>query len=322
VLDRAISEAGVSPPQVNLALDVAAALLLLPRKWLKARAENNAERRAVEAMYDELKATGTVEKNLPEDELVLREAYSRDVLAKELAKREKDRGNVVAMPSRYNRGYWTNAEGHAHAVAPPAPAADIGTRQPVEPAKTTPVAPPKVTAPAEVPAALAAGTEPKAVKEAAVIHADFGERDAAQPRLYLQASDDVERAPSIGPKMAERLYALGIKTVADLFAADPEKLSLDLDHRNVYDETIADWQDQARLVCTVPGLRGTHAQLLVGAGYRTRDAVAEAAEDKLCASVLAFAISPEGQRILRDGNPPDIERIKGWLKSAIAAKVA
>jgi hypothetical protein len=72
----------------------------------------------------------------------------------------------------------------------------------------------------------------------------------------------------------------------------------------------------------VPGLRGTHAQLLVGAGYRTRDALAAALETKLCADVLAFALSSEGQRVLRDGNPPDIEKIKGWLASAVASKVA
>ncbi len=322
VLDRAIAEARVSPPQVSLALDVTAALLLMPRSWLEARAQDSAERRAVEAMYDELKATGSVEQNLPEDERVLREAYARDVMAKDLAEREKDRGNVVAMPSRYNRGYWTNAEEHAHAVVPPALAVDVGKHQATAPA--APSVPPALPASPAVQSTAVepAAEEPTPGQAAAVIHANFGEREGAAPRLYLQASDDVERAPSIGPRMAERLYALGIKTVADLFAADPEKLSSALDQRNVYDETIADWQDQARLVCMVPGLRGTHAQLLVGAGYRTRDAITDAAEDKLCAAVLSFAISPEGQRVLRDGNPPDIERIKGWLQNAIAAKVA
>jgi predicted flap endonuclease-1-like 5' DNA nuclease len=318
LLDRAIREAKVSPPEVSLALDVAGALLLLPKKWIKTRAENSEDRRAVEAMFDELKATGTVEKNLPEDERVLRQAYASDVLVRDLEKREKDRGNVVAMPSRYHRGYWSNGEAYATAAVPAAPAGEIGKPRLVKPAETAPApapAPPTISA-------LPAEAEQSRETATTVIQAEFGERLGAQPRVYLQPSDDVERAPSIGPKMAERLYAVGIKTVADLFAADPDKLSLALDHRNVYDETIADWQDQARLVCSVPGLRGTHAQLLVGAGYRSRDAVADAAEDKLCASVLAFAISPEGQRILRDGNPPDIERIKGWLKSAIAAKVA
>src|SRR5262249_12254283 len=155
-----------------------------------------------------------------------------------------------------------------------------------------------------------------------VIQAAFSERDGTPPRVYLQAGEDVERAPSIGPKMAQRLGAVGVKTVADLIAAKPEALAAALQLRHVSAQTIADWQDQSRLVATIPGLRGTHAQLLVGAGYRSRDAVADAAPDKLCADVLSFAVTGEGQRVLRDGNPPDIEKIKGWVANAIAAKVA
>ncbi len=316
ILDRAIAEAGVRPPQVSLGRDVALALLKLPANRLRLRSENAAERRLVEAMYDELKATGRVEETLPEEERVVREAYARDVLARQLAEREKERGELITMPSRYSRGYATSPA--IPASPPPALAQELDKPRTAEPAKAAAAPASAAESPAAPPAVQAA--TPKLA--GAVIHAAFGEREGAQPKLYLLPSDDVEKAPSIGPKMAERLYALGIKTVADLFAADPDKLSDELDQRNVYDETIIDWQDQARLVCTVPGLRGTHAQLLVGSGYRSRDALAAAPEDKLCSAVLSFAISPEGQRILRDGNPPDLERIKGWLANAIAAKVA
>jgi hypothetical protein len=72
----------------------------------------------------------------------------------------------------------------------------------------------------------------------------------------------------------------------------------------------------------VPGSRGTHAQLLVGAGYRSGDAIAAADADKLCADVLAFAASKDGQRVLRNGDPPDIEKIKGWLEAAQSVKAA
>ena len=75
-------------------------------------------------------------------------------------------------------------------------------------------------------------------------------------------------------------------------------------------------------MCAVPGLRGTHAQLLVGAGYRSVDAIAVADAGKLCADVLAFAASPNGQRLLRNGDPPDIEKIKGWLEAAQSVKAA
>ena len=71
-----------------------------------------------------------------------------------------------------------------------------------------------------------------------------------------------------------------------------------------------------------PGLGGLDAQLLVGAGYRSGDAVAAAEADKLCADVLAFAASKDGQRVLRNGDPPDIEKIKGWLEAALSVKAA
>ena len=137
-----------------------------------------------------------------------------------------------------------------------------------------------------------------------------------------ELSHDVVDAPSIGPKTAERLYACEVRTVRDLLAADPKALAEKLDVRHIDAQVLTDWQHQARLVCMVPGLRGTHAQLLVGAGYLTADAIAHAEPEKLCADVLTFATSAEGQRVLRNGDPPDIEKIKGWLELARSAQAA
>jgi hypothetical protein len=44
--------------------------------------------------------------------------------------------------------------------------------------------------------------------------------------------------------------------------------------------------------------------------------MAEADAADLCAAVLAFATGNDGQRILREGTPPDIEKIKAWADSA------
>lgn len=141
-------------------------------------------------------------------------------------------------------------------------------------------------------------------------------------RAYLSATDDIERAPSIGPKMAERLAAIGLARVSDLLAADPASVAQNLDDRRIDAETIADWQAQSQLMIDVPGLRGGHAQLLVGAGLRTRASLAAADEQDLSAKVLAYAASTEGRRILRDGDPPDVSRIVGWLGSARMGKAA
>lgn len=145
---------------------------------------------------------------------------------------------------------------------------------------------------------------------------------AKPPRLYLAATDKLEAAPSIGPKTAERLAAAGLATVADLLAADPDVVAAQAGLARVDGDTVRGWQDEARLVTTIPGLRGGGAQLLVGAGYRTLLAIGEAAPDKLCADVLAFAATPAGHRILRDGQPPDIEKVKAWADAARAVAKA
>jgi hypothetical protein len=142
------------------------------------------------------------------------------------------------------------------------------------------------------------------------------------PKIYLTPEQDVVDAPSIGPKTAEKLNAAGIDCVDDLLKAHPIALAARLDDRHFTEQTITDWQDQARLVCTIPGLRGTGAQLLVGAGYRTAEAMAEADAADLCAAVLAFATGNDGQRILREGTPPEIEKIKAWAESARRVRAA
>ena len=138
----------------------------------------------------------------------------------------------------------------------------------------------------------------------------------AEPHVQLTLDHAVADSPSVGAKMAKRLVRHGIATVRDLVKADPAALAVRLGARNLTAQSICDWQDQALLACAIPGLSGTHAQLLVGAGYRSAGAVAEAGPDRLCADVLAFALTPAGRRILRQGGAPDIERIKGWLAAA------
>ncbi|AHB48086.1 hypothetical protein W911_06320 [Hyphomicrobium nitrativorans NL23] len=144
----------------------------------------------------------------------------------------------------------------------------------------------------------------------------------ANLRPYLALSDDIERAPSIGPRTAQRMAPLGIKTVADFLAADAATVAAGMSSRWVSASTITLWQDQCRLMLDVPGLRGTHAELLAQSGYRSGESLASADADKLCADVLAFATSSAGRRLLRDGAPPDVSRIKGWLNAASEARRA
>jgi hypothetical protein len=60
----------------------------------------------------------------------------------------------------------------------------------------------------------------------------------------------------------------------------------------------------------------------VGAGYRSAGAIAAAEAEKLSADLAAFAATPAGQRVLKNGEVPDIERIKAWLEAARSVQAA
>lgn len=141
-----------------------------------------------------------------------------------------------------------------------------------------------------------------------------------KPRLAL--GDAIVDAPSIGPKMAARLEKLGVRVVADLLAAEAGTVAKGLALSHVSAGDVADWQAEARLVLAVPGLTGTGAQLLVGAGYREPSAIAAVAPDKLTSDVHAFASGAGGRRVLRDGRVPADETITGWAESTRAALAA
>jgi hypothetical protein len=340
VLDRAIDECNMHPPEIALLPATLLATVQVPIKVLTKRIADAEDRRQVERMYDELIATGTVEKTLPEDDRMVRDLHVAEVLTKKPPKPEPSkvfpfvpRQAVVTRIDQ--RRAITPVGGNVvqlRAPAPVRPAATVATlaarREAAYEAVHAAVQEPDI-----VPAAAArpragltdrldqvtvAPLKPRERKSTSVAAADR----TAEPRFYLSLDQDVVDGPSIGPKTAERLYPHGVRTVRDLIKSEPAALAVLMDARGVSAETIAAWQDQARLVCTVPGLRGTHAQLLVGAGYATGEAIAAAEADQLCADVLAFATSTAGQRLLRNGDPPDIEKIKGWLEAARSVRAA
>ena len=378
VLDRAFSEAGVTPPEVSLAADTVNAVLSIPRARWRKKMLNADERRLVEAMYDELQATGKVDKTLSADEARIRDLFAREVIAKRAQPapenvfpfRPRREGDPIAQTMPPKRTQPPRTEGIVVPMEPPRPAprrigepvarirvdilkqlqeeaiaiaaaeqANAASSTPgVEaqssagaPATSVPTIEPaasvrsEVTAPEMMPAAVSPVVAERPA--APVLFLDQspkprGDQAGASARLHLAVEDAIVDAPSIGPKTATRFNEVGIDTVGEFLHAHPIALAARLELAHVTAETVTDWQDQTRLVTVVPGLRGTHAQLLVGAGYRTDDALRAADPDKLCADVLCFAASTTGQRLLRDGSPPDVEKIKGWLANAHAVKAA
>lgn len=139
-------------------------------------------------------------------------------------------------------------------------------------------------------------------------------------RFYLNRSDDVEAAPSIGPKTAQRLGTVGIYTVDDLLKANANDIANRLNNRRINAETIQQWQDQARLVCQVPELRGHDSQILVACGITDPEQLAGKRPVDLMAVVGPFADTSEGERIVRGGRKPDLEEVTDWIRWAQSSR--
>lgn len=156
------------------------------------------------------------------------------------------------------------------------------------------------------------------------------ERDAARAgirnptelrreRIRLRREDLVVDAPSIGPKTASRLLVVGVKTVADLLELAPHEAAKKIKASHINAQVIRDWQSQALLACTVPGISGTVAQMLVGAGVYAPEDMLDADAEFLHEAILDFCDTKEGQRLLRDNDPPDRDQVEEWIDAAISA---
>lgn len=298
ILDRAITEAGVEPPAVSLTAETVLAGLKMPAGWISKKITDRETRRQVQAMYDELMATGRVEATLPEDDRAVRDLYAREVLAPRQAAQARERASRLAL--RASGKPARKAAGAKPAAA--AGSSDAPASQPVAQKVDAEVSP--------------AQTTPSAVKQRGSHPRHHLAHQEAVPSFHLKESDELERAPSIGPRLAERLAVGGIVTVKDFLGSAPETVVSLLGGGRFDAGTVERWKSEARLVLRIPGLRGTHAQLLAAAGYDTAERIADADPSTLCSDVLTFAISPDGARILRHGDAPDLETVTRWVHDA------
>jgi hypothetical protein len=149
---------------------------------------------------------------------------------------------------------------------------------------------------------------------------EVGDNGERQKRFYLALDDEIVRAPSIGPKTAARIIPHAIVRVGHLLKCDAHALAARVGARHITAQKVLAWQHQARLVCTIPWLRGTHAQLLVGAGYDSVEKIQHAVPMAVCAAIATFAATRDGQSILRAGAPPDADRITRWIAHAQLAE--
>jgi len=137
-----------------------------------------------------------------------------------------------------------------------------------------------------------------------------------QLRFYLERQSPVVDAPSIGPRMTERLQAIKIHTVDDLLKANAATIARDLKLKRVDESLVRSWQQQAKLVCRVPMLRGHDAQLLVAAGITEPERLSQCEPKWLLSQIDPIVNSKEGQSIIRGGAEPDLAEVTDWVRFA------
>jgi predicted RecB family nuclease len=124
------------------------------------------------------------------------------------------------------------------------------------------------------------------------------------------------QAPSIGPKTARRLEAVGVRTIADLLKLEPEAGEEQIDARHISADVIRQWQATALLACTVPGLKSREAQALAACGVRDAAELADLDALDLCEAVARWGLTDEGQRAWGSAPAPNADDVATWIARA------
>jgi predicted flap endonuclease-1-like 5' DNA nuclease len=180
----------------------------------------------------------------------------------------------------------------------------------------TPVEIERVTAPVEEKVVAAKPAKEVVIPRELPVGAPRPKQEKSLPRFSLSGNAPVVQAPSIGPKTAKRLEAVGVKTIADLLALQAEEASKQIDARHISAQTIRDWQCQALLACTVPGLKSREAQALVACGVSDAAELAEMDAVELCDGVARWGLSEEGQRAWGSAPAPTEDDVATWIERA------
>jgi predicted flap endonuclease-1-like 5' DNA nuclease len=315
ILDRAFDEAAVKPPNVGGVLQAFFLTLEMPIQAVLKAIDDAKARREVEAQYEEYRRTGKVRATLAEDDKVVRALYAAEVLKTPLSSLDAKWPREIGAKA----GEGARPRGR---TALPAPAPKLPKPRAAKPVRVIDLAPTQVArlpAPEGVspperakPAGAPRQRAPRELPEGAPL----AKKEKIMPRFMLSGGAPVEQAPSIGPKTAKRLEAVGVRTVADLLSLEPEDGEEQIDARHISAQVIRDWQAQALLACTVPGLRSREAQALVACGVRDARELADMDANDLCEGVARWGLSEEGQRAWGAAPAPSADDIATWIARA------
>ncbi len=305
ILDRAFAEAAVKPPKVGSTLQALFLTTEMPIQAILKTIDDAKARRQVEAQYEEFRRTGKVRNTLGEDDKAVRALYAAEVLKTPLS----------SLDAKWPREIGAKSARAAKAPPPaplPAPKPVVAAPEP----RLKPIIRPIEELEPQVAAKPARLAREPRLKPELPEGAPRPRLEKSLPRFTLDERAPVERAPSIGPKTAKRLEAVGVRTIADLLAASADDKQRQIGARHISAQSIRDWQAQALLACTVPGLKSREAQALVACGVRDADDLEQSDAERLVEAIAGWGLSDEGARAWGAAPAPSVDDVATWIERA------
>jgi hypothetical protein len=299
-IDRIAESCQCSIPEFSLTMPTLMATIQVPAKKIVSAIKNAEQRKEIEKVLDEFHRTGQVVKNVAEEQrTVAKIRQSKPTLAPAATEvqRAQTLPQVVQATKPVSRPKAIQPTPQRAAAIPPQPIANIAPppRAEVQPAKQ----------PRSMPVPLATPPEARSA-----------ELTQEQVHEKIGPWSPIVDAPAIGPKTAERLKSININTIGDLLHSNPADVARSLATSWINEKTIATWIVQARLVCEIERLTAVGSGLLALSGIETAAAMIHRGESDVHRAILVAAETSEGKRMLRDKEPPGLERVQRWFKAA------
>ncbi len=118
---------------------------------------------------------------------------------------------------------------------------------------------------------------------------------------------------SLGPRTAGRLMQVGVRTVAELLAAEPQVVALRMKNERITAETLKDWQREAQLILAAPQLPPQAARILAVARFASPEKIARSTPTELLAAI-EMVVEQGGwlEKISR----PTVSELATWIGHA------
>ncbi|MCU0713559.1 MAG: DUF4332 domain-containing protein [Pirellula sp.] len=318
VLDRLSFESPATIPSFSLTWPTLLATIKVPMARITKTISDAQQKREVEAILQEYLATGTVKRSLPEEQTAVAKARIR---YPELLPTHRE---INAARAVVNEKYQSLAPQKTQAEKLPK-TQDMPAQVKPAQAKPAQASQKQIVAPKQKMAGIREIPENPTARPRTERPLKLTEQsprstpapiDKSDRAKRLELDDPIVDAPAIGPKTAARLEAIGVKTVRQLLAADPQEVSARLKTSWIKPQTIEQWKTQARLAHEIAGLTAAGSGLLYLAGVTNAEEFLRQSVDELHQLVVQASQTSEGQRVLRDKSPPTKDLLNKWRHRA------